>query len=91
MNAAGTARAHKPSWATGAYYTRVMHVGGAPVKPIGYFFLGIPAGALWMALWMHAHLQRAAKQLKEATELYHRAQEIYRVIGGPVKKEGAPR
>jgi hypothetical protein len=28
MSAAGTARAHKPTWATGAYYTRELHVPG---------------------------------------------------------------
>ena len=61
------------------------------MKPIGYFFLGIPAGALWMALWMHAHLQRAAKQLKDATEMYHHAQEIWDRFGGLPKKQGAPR
>ena len=32
MSAAGTARAHKPSWATGAYYTRVMHVPSGPTE-----------------------------------------------------------
>jgi hypothetical protein len=50
------------------------------LKPIGYFFLGIPAGALWMALWMHAHLQRAAAQLKAATEMHLRAERIFRKV-----------
>jgi hypothetical protein len=32
MSATGTARAHKPSWATGAYYTRVLRVGNGPTQ-----------------------------------------------------------
>jgi hypothetical protein len=61
------------------------------VKPIGYFFLGIPAGALWMALWMHAHLQRAAKQLKDATALYSRTEEIFRKIRDLINTPEVPR
>jgi hypothetical protein len=59
-----------------------------PVKPLGYFFLGIPAGALWMALWMHAHLQRAAKQLKDATALNYRANETLRKIVQALREAG---
>ena len=32
MSAPTPARAHKPTWATGAYYTRVMHVGNGPTE-----------------------------------------------------------
>jgi hypothetical protein len=61
------------------------------VKPLAWFFIGIPAGALWMALWMHAHLQRAAKQLKEATEMYCRAEEIFRKIRDVINAPEVPR
>lgn len=61
------------------------------MKPLGYFFLGMPLGALWMALWMHAHLQRAAKQLKAATELYCRAQELFRKIRDVINTPEVPR
>jgi hypothetical protein len=61
------------------------------VKPIGYFFLGIPAGALWMGLWMHAHIQRAAAQLRAATEMHLRTERIFQKIKQALTEGKVPR
>jgi hypothetical protein len=61
------------------------------VKPIGYFFLGIPAGALWMALWTRPQLLKAAKELEEAAELYCRAEETFRKIRDVINTPEVPR
>lgn len=50
------------------------------MKPLAYFFLGMPLGAFLMWLWARAVLGQVAASLKEATETERRAEQTFRRV-----------
>jgi hypothetical protein len=61
------------------------------VKPLAYFFLGMPFGAFLMWLWVQSLLHGAKKALEEATQAYARAEETFRKIRDVINTPEVPR
>lgn len=61
------------------------------MKPLAYFFLGMPFGAFLMWLWVQTLLSRAVAALNDATQMYSRAEETFRKIRDVINTPQVPR
>lgn len=61
------------------------------MKPLAYFFLGMPFGAFLVWLWVQTLLNQAMAALKDATQMYVRAEETFRKSPDVVNTPKVPR